>query len=64
MSDYLTWVWQQPDWPNFHWQDDLIEPQLRAVRLKQGILLGKAGAISSELNHEAALDTLLQNIIT
>lgn len=62
--DATTWVWQQADWPAFHWQEDVIELQLRAVRLKQGMLLGKAGAISSELSDEAALDTLLQNIIT
>ena len=64
MRDNLTWIWQQPNWPDFHWQNDLILPQLRSVRLKQGILLGKAGAISNELSEEAALDTLLQNIIT
>lgn len=64
MTNAIVWVWQQADWPDFHWQNDLIAPRLRAVRLKQGMLLGKSGAISSELNNEAALDALLQNIIT
>lgn len=60
----ITWIWQQPDWPDFYWQDTLIQPLLRAVRLKQGILLGKAGAVNGESKPEAALDMLLQNIIT
>lgn len=60
----VTWIWQQPDWPHFHWQDELIQPKLRSVRLNQGILLGRTGAICDELSLETALDTLLQNIIT
>ena len=60
----MAWIWQQPDWPHFHWQNSLIQPLLRRVRLKQGILLGKSGAICDEMTLETALDTLLQNIIT
>jgi len=64
MYHRVTWIWQQPDWPDFYWQNTLIQPLLRAVRLKQGILLGKAGAVNDESKPEAALDMLLQNIIT
>ena len=60
----LTWIWQQPNWPHFFWQDERIQPLLRTARLKQGILLGKTGAICDEFTLETALDNLLQNIIT
>lgn len=60
---YLTWIWQHPDWPTFHGQDETIQPLLRSLRLKQGILLGKTGAINPEVTLESALDILLQNII-
>ena len=63
-NNTLTWIWQQPDWPHFHWQEEHIQPMLRKVRLKQGILLGKTGAICDEFTLESALDNLLQNIIT
>ena len=61
-----TWVWQQPDWPDFRWQDKRILPLLRAVRLKQGVLLGKTGSGFEypTISCRAALDMLLQNIIT
>ena len=60
----MNWIWQQADWPNFHWKDELIQPLLRQVRMQQGILLGKYGAIDEAVTIETALDTLLQNIIT
>ena len=60
----LTWIWQQPDWPNFHWQEAVVQPLLRIVRLKQGILLGKTGGVCNEVTLETALDNLLQNIIS
>ena len=58
------WIWQQPDWPHFVWQDAHIQPLLRQVRLTLGILLGKASTVSAQVSPQAALDTLLQNIIT
>lgn len=64
VSKPITWIWQQPEWPHFEWQDNAIQPLLRAVRLKLGVLLGKAGAVSGMADPQAALDTLLQNIIT
>ncbi|MCF6283336.1 MAG: Fic family protein [Candidatus Polarisedimenticolaceae bacterium] len=59
-----TWLWNHPQWPHFEWADEVILPLLQAVRLKQGMLLGKAGAVSGETDPKVALDTFLQNIIT
>ena len=58
------WIWQQSQWPHFEWRDDVILPLLRAVRMKQGVLLGKAGAVAGGADLQAALDVLLQNIIS
>lgn len=60
----VKWIWQQSDWPHFTWKDEYIQPLLRAVRLKQGLLLGKTGLIREEITSEFTLDNLLQNIIT
>lgn len=59
----IKWIWQLPDWPKFHWHEQLIQPLLREVRLKQGILIGKTGAVAESISLESALDTLLRNII-
>lgn len=58
------WIWQHPDWPQFHWQAERLAPLLRDCTQAQGRLLGLAGAIGSELDAEGELDTLLQNIVT
>lgn len=59
------WIWQQPEWARFHWQSGPVDPLLRSVRLQLGALIGKAGVLpDGESDQTAALDTLLQNIIT
>ncbi|KUM51971.1 Fic family protein [Rheinheimera sp. EpRS3] len=57
------WIWQQPDWPAFRWQDAVVQPLLRQVRLQLGILLGSTMAASQQQSTKAALDILLSNII-
>lgn len=61
---YNNWIWQQPNWPQFYWQEEKIAPLIRDIRLKQGILIGKTGSIPVSFSKEAILDTLLKNIIT
>ena len=63
-TNQSAWIWNHPQWPHFEWSDEMILPLLQAVRLKQGMLLGKAGAVSSEADPKVTLDTFLQNIIT
>lgn len=62
--DNPRWIWQQPDWPQFHWQADALAPLLRACQQAQGRLLGMSGAIAGDAQAQGELDTLLQNIIT
>ncbi len=56
------WIWQREEWPNFRWDEQVIEPRLREVRLNQGILLGKVSAQSQD-QQQTMLDTLLANIV-
>ncbi|MGX4728550.1 Fic family protein [Pseudomonas corrugata] len=58
------WIWQQPDWPNFHWQSEALTPLLRECVQTQGQLLGMTGAVTKALNAQNELDALLQNIVT
>ena len=63
MSDSL-WIWQQPNWPNFSWQAEVLHPLLRACTQAQGRLLGMIGAVGSDSEALNSLDTMLQNIVT
>lgn len=58
------WIWQHPDWPQFHWQAERLAPLLRDCTQAQGRLLGMAGAAGGKFAAQGELDTLLQNIVT
>ncbi len=55
------WIWQQADWPNFIWDEKVIEPKLRDIRFHQGMLLGKMSSQPKD-QKQSMLDTLLANI--
>lgn len=63
MSEQL-WIWQHPDWPQFHWDSERLAPLLRECAKTQGCLLGMSGAAGGNAELLESLDTLLQNIIT
>lgn len=56
------WIWQQPDWPQFRWQDERLLPRLRHLQQQRGILLGRASVADN--NDQQTLDTLLTNILS
>lgn len=58
-----TWIWQQPDWPRFTWDEASLAPLLREINQLQGKLLGRTGAIDVSENLQSEMDVLLQNAI-
>lgn len=59
-----AWIWQHPEWPRFTWQSDTVAPLLRRSWWLLGVLTGRAGAAGELEDPDAALNTLLSNIIT
>lgn len=57
------YIYQHKNWPDFHWSKDSIMDGLAATRHKQGRLLGKMENIGFELQTEAQLEILTQDII-
>ena len=58
------WIWQQQGWPHFCWQNEPLQPRLRAAQRNLGLLLGTHSAHGSTLaQQDQALDTLLANIL-
>ena len=48
------WIWQQPAWPDFYWDNTVISPLLREAHFNQGLLLGRMGL---ENQQQATLDS-------
>ncbi len=60
MADY---IYQQPGWPKFTWDQEAIAGQLAAVRHRQGRLIGRMQALGFPLREEAVLQTLTEDIL-
>lgn len=58
------WIWQQPNWPEFSWSEQELQPKLRQLRLQQGELLGRYASAGLMDTAETALNSLLENILT
>ena len=59
-----TWIWQQPDWPTFHWNDTIVLPWLSRARLAQGKVLGAVRMLDAGLTREALVAILIEDGIT
>lgn len=59
----MYYLYKHKDYPNFTWDNDVIQPLLAEVKLLQGKLLGKMQSFGFNLQNEATLDTLTLEII-
>lgn len=59
----MAFIHNRPRWPQFSWVGDALARALAAVRHKQGLLLGKMGALGFELRAEARLTVLTSDVV-
>lgn len=59
-----TWIWQQPDWPTFRWNDAAVTPCLSRARLAQGKVLGAVRMLDASLTREALVAILVEDGVT
>ncbi len=57
------YIYQQKNWPQFHWDESRIFPVLVALRHRQGRLLGKMSVLGFTLQEEAMLRTLTLEVL-
>lgn len=57
------WIWQKPEWPHFTWNNDEIIALLSRVRMKQGQLLGQLGGLGFEVQQNASLEAITEDIL-
>ncbi len=57
------YIWEQPDWPRFRWDDSALISALAEARLKQGRLLGRMRGLGFDLQLEAQLQSLTGDVI-
>ncbi len=59
----MTYIWQQPDWPNWRYDMTRLATPLATVRHVQGRLLGRMESLGFSLRDEAWLQTLTQDVV-
>ena len=48
-----SWIWQQPDWPQFRWKGSALAPLLEQARTARQELLSRLEALEPPLDREA-----------
>ena len=59
----MTYIHQDPKWPQFTWDSDVLASALSAVRHKQGKHLGRMESIGFPLRSEASLEILTADVV-
>ena len=59
----MPYIYEQTDWPKFHWRHDQLTALLADVRHRQGRLLGRMEGLGFELRTEALLRTLTEDVL-
>lgn len=59
----MHYIYQQPDWPHFQWDQEKLFPLLVAIRHQQGRLLGKMESLGFHWREEASLQTLTLDVV-
>lgn len=57
------WIYQQKNWPNFTWDAEKLAVKLADLRYQQGHLLGRMSSLGFELQQEASLNTLTNDVL-
>ena len=54
---------EQRDWPHLHWNEQALAGALADVRYRQGRLIGRMEALGFDLQREAMLGTLVEDVV-
>ena len=57
------WIYEHHEWPDFFWNNDALAFKLADLRFKQGKLLGRMEGLGFELQQEARLHTLTNDVV-
>src|SRR4051812_31949527 len=56
-------IYENEDWPQFHWSHEAVIGRLAGVRHRQGRLIGRMESLGFALREEAVLETLTRDVL-
>src|SRR3989344_9212028 len=57
------YIWKQPNWFKFNWDEGILLPILSDVRMKQGALITKIKSLKLDDSHQAQAEILIEETI-
>ena len=63
MRRITRYIYDQPNWPKFRWDQEKLSKPLASVRHQQGRLIGRMEALGFPLQQEAVLQTLTEDVV-
>ena len=63
MRGKIGYIYQQADWPRFHWDSKALSNVLADIRHRQGRLVGRMEGLGFRLQEEAVLQTLTEDVV-
>lgn len=59
----MAYIHELGDWPHFKWDDEALVPSLSEVRHQQGRLIGRMEMLGFDLQTEASLQSLTEEVV-
>ena len=59
----MKWIWQQPDWPDFRYDERMLEDRDHAFRISSARLSGRFEALPMVYREDATIDLMLSEAI-
>jgi Fic family protein len=59
----MAYIHELPEWPHLKWDSEALAKRLAAVRLRQGQLIGRMGALGFPEQEEAVLTILTEEVL-
>jgi Fic family protein len=60
----MTWNWQQPDWPNFAWDENRLAAAEQQFLLGGGVLVGTVKHLGSEERDQLTIEAMSTEAVT
>ena len=60
----MKYIYQNRNWPNFYWSNDIILPILLKIKQLQGEIIGKMKMVGFDSQNQAMLTSITQTILT
>lgn len=62
-AENMTYIHELSAWPKFKWDDEALVPRLSDVRHRQGRLIGRMEMLGFDLQAEASLQSLTEEVV-